>query len=156
MTYFLESVGEYFKTVAIGDLSGDFVESHFSGTPFRIISGEKILCANMKTKEYHWFEDTVLLYDHNNNRYVFDMIAYHRLLHGSSRKLIALEDLKCILNADVIKEDQAARVIQKAFKKHLYQKRSAIVIQRNVLKYLYRPGGTLAMRRKRHYEELAV
>jgi hypothetical protein len=151
MPYF----NEYFKSIAVGDISSDFNESNFSGMPFRIKSGEKILCTNTNTKEYHWFEKTVILHDHYDNKYVFDLTSYRRLLYGSSRKLISFDDIKFILNADVIKEDQAARVIQKAFKKRLQQRRSAIVIQRTVLEYIYRPGGRLFNKRKCNFESLA-
>ena len=156
MQYFLHCVGRNFKSVVIGDISYDFDHTHFSSTPFRIVSGEKILCVNMNTKEYHWFEDTVILVDRSDNRYVFDMTSYHRLIHGSSRKLISFQDIKFILNADVAKEDRAARIIQKAFKERLRQKRSAVIIQRKVLTYLYRPGGALFKKRKRSFEMLAA
>jgi hypothetical protein len=153
--YFLENVNTSFKTAIIGDLSVSFEPYHFSGVPFRVISGEKILCTNMLTKEYFWMEELVILVDHSDNKYIFDMTAYSRLIRGSSRRLIALDNLKLILNATLVKEEQAASVIQKAFK-HLHKrKQSAITIQRRVLKYLYRPGGELFKRRKLNFESNA-
>lgn len=153
--FFLEAVGEYFKSAIIGDLSNDLEKHHFSGIPFRVISGEKILCANMSTKEYFWMDEIVILVDHSDNKYIFDMKAYHRLIHGSSRRLISFDDLKLILNVSLFKEEQAARIIQKAFKEQQKRNKCAIIIQRSVLKYLYRPGGELFKRRKNNYYKIA-
>jgi hypothetical protein len=133
------------NSIVCGNISSDFEQTNYLGSPFEVHTGDTILVKNQANSLYHWFVDTVILKQSNGKKYLFDLEDYQKFRF---HRQIPLDNVQLIMNMTTRKREYAARVIQKAFKKY----KAALLIQQYALAYVYRPGGALFKKRKLNFE----